>query len=218
MRRFLLVLTVISFAGWSQPAQPQPQPPIVVQIQSPPANPWMRVVELVIPGIIGAVLALFGVWLTNRTNARTSEQNRLHDLAKLDRQRSFELKRDVLIRVTQLLVQTSALLKQVDEADKMIALDKELFNEERKESKETKWKISTEYDLRQAELEQATASARLAVTDDLWRSAQAAGESLLAIHSHIILREPFNLDGIDAEIANFTEAARKELGIVTINA
>jgi hypothetical protein len=36
MRRFLLVFTVISFAGWSQPAQPQAQPPIVVKAEMPP--------------------------------------------------------------------------------------------------------------------------------------------------------------------------------------
>jgi hypothetical protein len=88
MRRVLLVLSVISFAGWSQPAQPQAQAPIVVQIQTPPANPWMRVVELVVPGIIGAGLALFGVWLTNRYNAATNRANQQHDLEKLNRSRT----------------------------------------------------------------------------------------------------------------------------------
>lgn len=36
MPRFLLVLTVISVAGWSQPAQQQAQPPIVVKVDIPP--------------------------------------------------------------------------------------------------------------------------------------------------------------------------------------
>ena len=36
MRRFLLVLTFFSFAGWSQPAQQQAQPPIVVKVEMPP--------------------------------------------------------------------------------------------------------------------------------------------------------------------------------------
>jgi hypothetical protein len=37
MRRFLLTLTIISFSGWSQPAQQHAQPPIVVKVEMPPA-------------------------------------------------------------------------------------------------------------------------------------------------------------------------------------
>jgi len=40
----------------------------------------MHLVELVVPGIIGAGLALFGVWLTNKYNAATNAANRLHQL------------------------------------------------------------------------------------------------------------------------------------------
>lgn len=57
----------------------------------PPANPWTRVVELVVPGIIGASLALFGVWLNNRTNRTLTEDNRKHELAKALKERHFEL-------------------------------------------------------------------------------------------------------------------------------
>jgi hypothetical protein len=78
MRRSLLILAAISFSAWSQPAQQQAQPPIVVQVQMPPTNPWMHLVELVVPGIIGAGLALFGVWLTNKNNAATNAANRGH--------------------------------------------------------------------------------------------------------------------------------------------
>ena len=35
MRRVLPALTAICFAGWSQPAQPQAQPPIVVKVEMP---------------------------------------------------------------------------------------------------------------------------------------------------------------------------------------
>jgi hypothetical protein len=80
MRRFLLVLTFITFAGWSQPAQQQAQPPIPVKIEMPPTNPWVRVVELIIPGIIGAGLALLGVWFTNKNNAAANAANRQHQL------------------------------------------------------------------------------------------------------------------------------------------
>ena len=70
MRRFLLTFTFISFAGWSQPVQPPAQPPIVVRVEMPPANPWLRVVEVVIPGIIGIAGALIAVWFTQRHQRR----------------------------------------------------------------------------------------------------------------------------------------------------
>src|ERR1035441_3602085 len=80
MRRVLLTLFLISVSGWSQAAQQPAQPPIVVQVQMPPANPWMHLVEIVVPGIIGAGLALFGVWLTNKNNAATNAANRKQQL------------------------------------------------------------------------------------------------------------------------------------------
>src|ERR1039458_1265629 len=91
MRRIVVVFFALSVPGWSQPAQQQAQPPIVVKVEMPPANPWTRVVELVVPGIIGASLALFGVWLNNRTNRTLTEDNRKHELAKALKERHFEL-------------------------------------------------------------------------------------------------------------------------------
>src|SRR2546427_8155916 len=79
MRR-LLMLSVIAFSGWSQLAPQQSQQPIVVQVQMPPANPWVHFVELVVPGIIGAGLALFGVWFTNKNNVATNAANQRHQL------------------------------------------------------------------------------------------------------------------------------------------
>jgi hypothetical protein len=52
MRRFLLTLTFISSAGWSQPAQPQAQPPIIVQVQMPPApKHYLQIAALVAVGV-----------------------------------------------------------------------------------------------------------------------------------------------------------------------
>jgi hypothetical protein len=76
MRRFLLTFTVFSISAWSQPAQQQPQLPPVVKVEMPPTNSWMHIVELVVPGIIGAGLALFGVWLTNKNHAAENAANR----------------------------------------------------------------------------------------------------------------------------------------------
>src|ERR1039457_7233460 len=112
MRRFLLILTFISFAGWSLPAQQQAQPPTT---QQTPAS-WIHLAELAVPGIVGIAGALFGVLLTNRYNAATNAANRKHELEKLNREHSFTFKRDVLIHVTQSLVQTLAALKLWDGA------------------------------------------------------------------------------------------------------
>jgi hypothetical protein len=93
MRRVLLTLFLISVSGWSQAAQQPAQPPIVVQVQMPPANPWMRLVELVVSGIIGAGLALFGVWLTNKNNAAENEANRKHQFEVNSRQKRWEFRK-----------------------------------------------------------------------------------------------------------------------------
>jgi len=84
MRRIFLLLTLLSIATWSQqPAQQQAQLPPVVRVEMPqtnPPNPWVRLVELLLPGIIGGGIAFFGVWLTNRNNARQNDANRQHQL------------------------------------------------------------------------------------------------------------------------------------------
>jgi hypothetical protein len=77
-RRFFFILTVLSVPGWSQPAQQPAQAPIVVKVEMPPTNPWLHLIEIVVPGIIGAGLALFGVWLTNKRNAAENAANRQH--------------------------------------------------------------------------------------------------------------------------------------------
>jgi hypothetical protein len=176
MQRSFLMLTAISFSAWSQPAQQQAQSPIVVQVQMPPTNPWMHLVELVVPGIIGAGLALFGVWLTNKHNAATNAANRKHELEKLNLDHSFGLKRDVLMRVTQTLVQTLTALKEWDSCRASLEHVENNGEEEHgelKQAQEDAEKAWAEYSLRRNELEQATASACLALSDELWKSAQA---------------------------------------------
>ena len=80
LRRLLFALVVTSSSGWSQPTAPQARTPIVVQVEMPPTNFWTHFAELVIPAVIGAAVAFFGVWLTNRTNERTNTQTRKHQL------------------------------------------------------------------------------------------------------------------------------------------
>ena len=56
MRRILLVLTFMSFAAWSQPAQQQAQPPIPVRIEMPPESVWMVLLKVVLPTVLGVAL------------------------------------------------------------------------------------------------------------------------------------------------------------------
>jgi hypothetical protein len=66
MLRFLLIITVFSFSGWSQPAQQQTQPPVA---QTLSVNPWTQIQNLA-PGIITALSGLVVVLLTFRHQRR----------------------------------------------------------------------------------------------------------------------------------------------------
>jgi len=79
---------------------------IVVKIEMPPQSTWIKLVELAVPAGLGAGITLLSVWLTNR-------QNRKHEFEKLNREHSFELKRDLLLKVTESLVQTRSALKEM---------------------------------------------------------------------------------------------------------
>jgi hypothetical protein len=84
MRRFLFVLTVVSFPGWSQPAQQPAQPPIVVKVEMSPETFWATLLKLAVPTILGAGLGagitLYGVRQTNKHNASENTANRDHQL------------------------------------------------------------------------------------------------------------------------------------------
>jgi hypothetical protein len=66
MLRKLLVLTFISFAGWSQPAQPQAQAPIVVKVEMPPTPHGDFLGYLQALGPLIAACVAVGVALTQR--------------------------------------------------------------------------------------------------------------------------------------------------------
>jgi len=93
-RHFLLIFAFLSLPGWSQPSPQQAEPPIVVQVQMPPTNPWMHILELVVPGIIGAGLALLGVWLTNKHNRMLNKTNHQYETEKWDRQTRWTAKKE----------------------------------------------------------------------------------------------------------------------------
>jgi hypothetical protein len=81
MRRLFLILTLFSVLCRSQQRAQQPtQPPIVVKVEMPPTNPWVHLVEIVLPGIIGAGIAFLGVWWTNKRNAAENGANREHQV------------------------------------------------------------------------------------------------------------------------------------------
>ena len=126
-----------------------------------------------------------------------------------------------MIRVTQLLVQTLAALKDWDNWKDTTALcQHDGDEEEMKVAVEGQSKAWKEYSLRKTELEQATAAACLAISDDLWKSAQAVGTSILQVRQlHFMPSRTHNktLQQVDEEALAFIKAARRELGIVHID-
>ena len=221
MRRILLVLTFMSFAGWSQPALQQAQAPLPAQTQTPQAVPWVHLAELAVPGIVGIAGALIAVFLTNRYNAATNAANREHELAKLDREHSFALKRDALIRVTQSFVQTHVALRQWNSSLRYLERPEVNGEEEFGQTNDADAEATKEFEayrLRQTELEQATAAACLAVSDDLWKAAESVVASIVKASKEVstgVLPCTKNAQQIGEEIALFIKAARNELGIVT---
>ena len=208
MRRVLLVLTAISFAGWSQPAQQPTQAPIPVKIEMPTENIWVALLKVVLPTVLGAGLGagitLYGI-----------RQNNKHELEKLNREHSFALKRDVLIRVTQSLVQTLAALKAWHEARQYPTFLEQQTDAEQgqiNDAIEAVPKAWAGYESRLNELEQVTAASSLAVSDELWKSAQTVAASIVKARSIMTFEEA------GKDIIAFTQAARKELGIVHIDA
>jgi hypothetical protein len=224
MRRFLLILTVLSFSGWSQPGQQKAQPPTVVKVEMPPESIWTALLRIAIPailaGAVGAGLTLYGVRQTNRHNAAENAANRQHELEKLNRDHSLVLKRDVLLHVTQLLVQTLAAVRRWDYCRghlEWLKSNPAAEDDGVKQADSDQWRAWNEYSLRRNELEQATAAACLAVSDDLWKLAQSVGSSIAEAFEQTGNRQSLRsrtVAQVDVEIANFIKAARAELGFV----
>jgi hypothetical protein len=216
MRRTLLVLTFTTVAGWSQPASQQ-APPTAQKAENQPPKPWIHLAELAVPGLVGIAGALIGVFLTNKCNAATFAANRKHELEKLNREHSFTLKRDVLIRLTQSLVQTLAALKDWDNSKDYLAHLEASTGVPPSEMKRTvaeTEKAWTEYWLRKNELEQATAAASLAISDELWKSAQTLAALIADARRQSLTGHSSPFEDADKQIAAFIRAARNELGIV----
>jgi hypothetical protein len=222
MRRFLLALTAFAFLGWSQPAQPQAQPPIVINNVQPHEGFWTGLLKLAIPTIAGAALAsgitLYGL------KADENKANRQHELEKLKRQHSFELKRDVLMRVTLAQVQTLTALIRWEYSKRLLEslqVNGEEVYGELKHAEDQAAATFAEYKLRGDELSQATTSSRLAISDELWQSAKHIVESIRELHSQAINDTSSGMitpKRVDDEITQFTEAARMELGVLDMDA
>lgn len=218
MRRFFFILTVLSISAWSQqPAQQQSQPPIVVQVQMPPTNPWIHSADLIVPGIIGAGIALFGVWLTTKHSDKINAANQQHELDKLNRQQNFPLKRDALLRLTQSLVQALAALRNFYNSKEWLAFLEANGEEEKGQAEEAKLEIpkaGLEYHECRRALDEATACASLAVSGELWRAALKIGESMTEFRrlTGVGRATDAALEDIDRAIAAFTVTAKTELG------
>lgn len=114
MRRLSLVLFLVILPSWSQPAQQQVQPPIV--INNVPAHDgfWTGLLRLAIPTIAAAALAsgitLYGVNKTHKHQATENEASRKHllqvEIAKAEiaakyrsEDRRWEFRKDVYVKL-----------------------------------------------------------------------------------------------------------------------
>ena len=63
MRRFVLILTLLSVPGWSQPAQQSAQPPIVVKVEmpAPPPRDFLGILQALGPFIAASVAMGVGI-------------------------------------------------------------------------------------------------------------------------------------------------------------
>jgi hypothetical protein len=121
MRRIVLLFFALSVLGRSQTVQQLAQPPIVVKVEMPSESAWTTLVKLVIPTILGAGLALYGVRQTNKHNTAENAANREHQLrletAKAEiavkyksRDNRWAFRKDVYCRLIQT---TSALINNL---------------------------------------------------------------------------------------------------------
>jgi hypothetical protein len=218
MRRSSLILTVLSLSAWSQPQQ-QAQLPPVVKVEMPPTPPpnfWRHAFDLAMPGFVGGLSAWIAVWLTSRNNERTNAANRKHDLEKLNREHSFNLKRDVLLRLTMSLVQTHSALMDFESAVGYVGYVQANGEDDLRAAEEDVPKCRSEYWRTRTECQQSTASASLAISDELWKSAQAVSELIDEGYRLVATRQDSSqaVKQVAEGILKFTQDSREELGIV----
>jgi hypothetical protein len=222
VRRFIILPIALNALCHCQDLtnrKPEAPPPIIVKVEMPPQNAWIRLAELAIPTVLGAGLTLFGVWLTNKHNTATNDANRSHDLEKLNREHSFGLRREVLMRVTQSIVQTLAALNECEKAQSYLEyLDAncegtpDQMESARKDIADS-W---AEFRRNKAESDETVAAASLAVSDKLWKSANTLGESIDDASTQVVIRASTIteiLERLHKEMLNLTQVARTELGI-----
>jgi hypothetical protein len=76
-------------------------PPIMVRVQNPVEDPWVSILKLLLPGVVGALSALVAVWITSRTTRRNLETSRRHEDEAANRDRDFELKKSTYFEITK---------------------------------------------------------------------------------------------------------------------
>lgn len=164
IRRLLFMLTAIALSGWSQPPQPPAQPPIAVQVQMPPTNSWIHLIELVVPGIAGGALALCSVLLTSKRHER-------HELRRLRAEKQL----DLLSRIGQLLYQTERALEQKDKACRARELGDRGDPKEMERTQQAHQALL----LKRDDLGALVGSAGFVLSDPLWQGLQAVQERFI---------------------------------------
>jgi len=97
--------------------------PPIVHVEMPKSDPVTHLIEVFLPGLIGAAIALSGVWLTNRTSEKTNALARQHqlDLERIkdeiaaegrSRDNRWEFRKQVYCDVVQVLSEMLILLRR----------------------------------------------------------------------------------------------------------
>src|ERR1039458_1375116 len=113
MRPLLLTFAALAISAPSQPAQQQAQLPPVIKVEMPPTKPpnlWIHLAELIVPGIIGGGLALFGGWLATKYNRALNATNHEYEVERWERQMRWTAKKERYEALTAELYNLSSLL------------------------------------------------------------------------------------------------------------
>jgi len=212
MRNLVLGLALFSCIGWAQADQTN------VAVSTPTANSvkltgapptWP---QFVFPPLIGASMALAGVWLTNRNNRTANERQRQHEMVRW----RAEKKQEVLSRIGQLLVQTNHALHHTEwRLKKATQLrNAQARAEEISIADESSGRARQELYERLDELATVAGGAGFALSDPLWRRLQALHQAFTDAtqrERNAATSREAQLDGLKTQMDKFLALARNEL-------
>lgn len=133
--------------------------PVIIKNETPPPSLLLRAIEVGLPAGVAVLAALAGAYLTNRQNNQ-----------RLREQRQWELKKDLLVRLAQTLVQTHhALMEYRHKSDYFDSRYYDLpeLNDTREEAEQRSLQAWNEYRKARADLAASIAASSLVLGGDI---------------------------------------------------